>query len=189
MYPQKLIDLSHKKAVIKHLCDLSDHDKYLRFGYPITPELIETYVTRSFDLDQSQWFGVFDDDINIVASVHSVMVTSSKAEMGIAVDSHFRGQGFGQILFDRGLCWARAQGAKQIFMQCLSENKAIQHIARKNNMTIATVAPSEREGVLEFNSVSIVAPLGDIAMDNIAAVDSVLREHRKMLKRALSCWL
>lgn len=189
MYPQKLLLLSNKQALIAHLHSLSEHDRYLRFGYPITDEGIETYVNRSFDLEQSQWFGMFDDNDNIVASVHSVMVTSSKAEMGLTVDVSLRGQGFGQVLFDRGFCWARAHGAKQVYMQCLSENKAIQHIARKNNMTIAILGHAEREGVLDFNSVSIVAPLSDAAMDSVAAVDAVFREQRKILKRALTCWL
>lgn len=189
MYPQKLLLLSNKQALVTHLHSLSQHDKYLRFGYPITDEGIETYVNRSFDLEQSQWFGMFDDDDNIIASVHTVMVTSSKAEMGLTVDVSLRGQGYGQVLFDRGLCWARAHGAKQVYMQCLSENKAIQHIARKNNMTIAMMGHTEREGVLDFNSVSIVAPLSDAAMDSVAAVDAVFREQRKILKRALTCWL
>ena len=188
MYPQKLLLPSNKQALIAHIHNLSDRDKYLRFGYPIPDDGIESYVNRSFDLEQSQWFGMFDDD-DIVASVHTVMVTSTKAEMGLTVDASLRGQGFGQVLFDRGLCWARAHGAKQVYMQCLSENKAIQHIARKNNMTIATMGHTEREGVLDFNSVSIVAPLSDAAMDGVAAVDAVFREQRKMLKRALTCWL
>lgn len=189
MYPQKLLQPCDKQALLTHLHNLSDRDKYLRFGYQIRPDGIESYVNRSFDLEHSQWFGMFNDDDEIVASVHTVKVTSTKAEMGLTVDESLRGRGYGQVLFDRGLCWARAQGAKQVYMQCLSENKAVQHIARKNNMTVAVMAHDEREGVLSFESVSVIAPMSDVAMDNIAAVDAVFREQRKILKRVLTCWL
>lgn len=189
MYPQKLRTSNDKQLLLAHLHALSASDKYLRFGYPITPEQIDKYVERSYELEKSQWFGMHDEDGTIVASVHAVMVTSTKAEMGLTVDQKYRGQGFGQLLFDRGLCWSRSAGAKQIYMQCLTENKAIQHIARKNNMSIAVMAPTEREGVLEFNAVSVVAPLSDVSMDHIALVDSCFREQRKTLKTLFSCWL
>lgn len=189
MYPQKLLTERDKLNLLNHLLTLSDHDRYLRFGYQISPELIEKYVERSFELEKSQWFGMYDDEGQIVASVHAVMVTSTKAEMGLTVDGTLRNKGLGQLLFDRGLCWARSAGAKQIYMQCLTENKAIQHIARKNNMSVAVLAPTEREGVLEFNSVSIIAPLSDVTMDHIAAVDACFREQRKTLKTLFSCWL
>lgn len=189
MYPQKLLTKNDRVNLLDHLLSLSDSDRYLRFGYPISSEQIEKYVERSFDLEKSQWFGMYDDDERIVASVHAVMVTSTKAEMGLTVNSEIRNQGLGQMLFDRGLCWARSAGAKQIYMQCLTENKAIQHIARKNNMSVAVLASSEREGVLKFNSVSIIAPLSDVTMDHIAAVDACFREQRRTLKTLFSCWL
>lgn len=188
MYPQKLIQLLHEKALLDHLHSFPAHDKYLRFGYPITAEALDKYVQHSFG-EGNQWFVVVGNAGNVVASVHVAMINERRAEMGLTVDHTLRGQGIGQLLFDRGLSWARSRGARQIFLQCLSENKVMQHIARKNNMTVTTLEGSEREGVLKFSSPSLIAPYTEVAMDQMAMVDAALRYQKNMLMRALEFWL
>lgn len=188
MFPTRLKGNIDRQKLVDHLISLREGDRYLRFGYKIRDEQIAKYVERSFDLEQSQWFGVFDDDDNVIASLHVIMVTSKKAEMGCTVDVDHRGNGIGQLLFTRGVSAARAAGARQIFMQCLSENKIIQHIAKKNKMLVATVCPTEQEAKLEFPTVDYVAPYNDIMFDRIAAVDAVFRQQRNIFKSVINAW-
>lgn len=188
MFPTRLKGLEDKQRLTEHLTSLREGDRYLRFGYKIRDDQLAKYVERSYDLEQSQWFGVFDDDNNVIASLHVIMVTSKKAEMGCTVDVDHRGHGIGQLLFDRGVSAARAAGARQIFMQCLSENKIIQHIAKKNKMLVATVCPTEQEAKLEFPTVDITAPFNDMVFDRIAAIDSIFRRQRNIFKSVINAW-
>lgn len=190
MVPEKLKSIFDQERLVNHLISMSEDDKYLRFGYKISDEQIAKYVERSFDFDHeiSQWFGIFSDTDELIASLHVIMVTSKKAEMGCTVDKSQRKQGIGQVLFDRGLVWARAHGAKTIYMQCLSQNVAIQKIAKKNGMLVATVGYDEKEGKIEFPVTDIVAPYTDIVYDKIAAVDSVFRSQRNAFTKLISLW-
>lgn len=190
MVPEKLKSDLDRELLVKHLTSMPKEDKYLRFGYAISDEQIAKYVERSFDFDHeiSQWFGIFSDEDELIATIHVIMVTSKKAEMGCSVDQNHRKKGIGQILFDRGLIWARAHGAKTIYMQCLSQNVAIQKIAKKNGMLVATLGYDEKEGKLEFPVTDVTAPYTDIVYDRIAAVDSVFRTQRNAFTKLISLW-
>lgn len=190
MIPEKLHSDTQGNLLVEHLKSLSEEDRYMRFGYQIRDDQIEKYVERSYDSENenSQWFGIFDDGGTIIASLHVVMVTSKKAEMGCSVLASYRGQGIGQTLFERGLVWARANGAKTIYMQCLSQNVPMQKIAKRNGMLVATMAYNEKEGKLEFPTTDLTAPYSDIIIDRIAAVDAAFRNQRNMFTKIINIW-
>lgn len=190
MLPEKLHNVAQRILLVEHLKSLNEEDRYMRFGYLIRDDQIEKYVERSYgqENETSQWFGIFDDEGLIIASLHVVMVTSKKAEMGCSVNPDQRNQGIGQILFERGLVWARANGAKTIYMQCLSQNAAMQKIAKRNGMLVATMAYNEKEGKLEFPNTDITAPYSDIIIDRIAAVDATFRNQRNMFTKIINVW-
>lgn len=177
MYPEKLICANECALIISHLKRLGPDDRHLRFGYQIQDEQIEDYVTSSFNTENNQWFGIFDKN-KIIATIHVALLPDRQAEMGLTVDKACRYAGIGQSLFNRGLVWARAHGANQIYMQCLSENKIIQHIAKKNGMSVATLCLNEKEARIEFPVNDIMAPFNDLALDRITAIDKMYQTQR-----------
>ena len=187
MYPQKLHTEKEKAMLVDHLKRLSSDDRYLRFGSIVPDSFIDKYVERSYN-DTNRWFGFIEDD-KIVGAIHVAMVTSKKAEMGISIDVDYRNKGHGQTLFDRGYIWARASGAKQIFMVCLTQNKAMQHIARKNRMLVATLCPGEQEGVLNYPSLDITAPFADMVLDRMAAVDATFKTQKHFINKIIKLWV
>ena len=94
-----------------------------------------------------------------------------------------------QQLFERGVTWARMNGAENIFMHCLTENKVIQHIARKGGMTVVTYDMGEQEGTIKVNKNQIVAGFQDAIMENMALYDQTIRTQQwffnKFMKRIL----
>lgn len=187
MYPQKLTTEEQRLQLADHLKRLSSDDRYLRFGNVVSDAFIDKYVERSYN-DTNRWFGLIDDD-HVVGAIHLARVTSKKIEMGLSLDMEYRGKGYGQLLFDRGFVWARANGANQIYVVCLTQNKAMQHIARKNNMLVATLCPEEREGKLEFVSADISAPFADMILERMAAVDAALMKQKKFINRIIKAWM
>lgn len=190
MIPEKLYSEAQQTLLCEHLISMSPDDRYMRFGYHIHDDQIIKYVERSYgsDNETSQWFGIFNDEGLIIATLHVVMVTSKKAEMGCSVLSEYRNKGIGQLLFERGLVWARANGARTIYMQCLSQNIAMQKIAKRNGLLVATMAYNEKEGKLEFPTTDLTAPYSDIIIDRIAAVDSTFRNQRNMFTKIINIW-
>jgi RimJ/RimL family protein N-acetyltransferase len=168
--------------LVKHfLDDIRDEDRRLRFGNIVDDEVIEKYITvKSFDRygSKNMWF-IVENDCDVIASIHIALDKKSKtAELGLTVSLDYRDQKIGQELFNRGAVWARAMGAESIFMHCLSENKRIQHIAKKNGMTIITLDPSEKEATIKITKSQFVAGVEDAVLEQMSLYDTAIRSQR-----------
>jgi hypothetical protein len=67
--PIKELSLADRPLYAKHLLELGAEDRYLRFGNPLSDETIERYV-RGIDFDQATVFGIFNDNLKLVAAGH-----------------------------------------------------------------------------------------------------------------------
>lgn len=185
MTPIKLNTELQKKEVLSHLLSLEREDMRLRFGYTPTDSIIEKYVEDSWSDINNQWFGVYDDKSEgCIASLHVNVISNQIAEFGCTVDPRYRNHGIGGDLFKRGLTWAKKFNVKKIFMHCLSENKAIQKIAKKNNMDVITLSDGEAEATLS-TSFDPTAPYVDVVLDRMAVYDMLLIKQLKFIKNFL----
>jgi RimJ/RimL family protein N-acetyltransferase len=179
MIPRKLTPFDVDKLTQHFIEDIKGNDRRLRFGMASTDEIVEKYLKGSFEQYgyKNIWFVVEDKDI-IVASCHvAYCPETNTAEMGCTVSTNYRNQKIGQELFNRGITWARMNGAENVFMHCLSENKTIQHIAQKNGMTVVTIDPSEKESTIKVKQSRLEAGFKDYIMDQIAIYDSAVRKQ------------
>ena len=135
MIPRKLAHLDKQKLLDHFMNDIVDNDRRLRFGFEAPDSSVKEYIDNSIKYDYgytSMWF-VVDEGDRIVATCHvSLNRETNTAEMGCTVSPDYRNQKIGQELFYRGVTWAAMAGANHVFMHCLSENRAIQHIDRKS---------------------------------------------------------
>jgi RimJ/RimL family protein N-acetyltransferase len=173
---------SQKEMVKRHfLFDLTTEDRHLRFGYTPSDTAIEKYIDDTFGVANSRWFGI-EAEGKIIATCHAFFEEEPKqTELGLTVSPEFRGKGLGDILFKRGVVWARSRGSKSIFMHCLSENKVIQHIALKNGMQVIPLAYGEKEALIETNFSPLVR-YSDAALDSMALFDNTIRKQRWLVK-------
>ena len=130
------LSLVDKTRIIQHLLALEGEDRRLRFGGAVSNDYITDYVTKSFE-QESQWFGIDHIDGHLVATCH-VSVHDGEGELGCSVEEEYRGEGAAQLMFDRAVTWLRVRGIANVFMHCLSENGAMKHIARKNDMVLVS---------------------------------------------------
>lgn len=181
MIPRKLSSEYDKRNLIKHFMnDIKGEDRRLRFGGVISDNIVEKYLKSSFDDFgcKNMWF-IVDVGDQIVATCHVAYDSKSNtAEMGCTVSPEYRNQKIGQELFTRGVTWARMWGAETIFMHCLSENKVVQHIARKGGMTVVTIDPSEKESTIQIKKNPIIAGFEDTVMEHMAVYDAAVRNQR-----------
>lgn len=167
-----------KTRIIKNLVKLQGEDRRLRFGMSCTDEYISNYVTKSFE-QESQWFGVDHIDGHLVATCH-VAIYNGEGELGCCVDEDYRGEGFAQMMFDRAVTWLRVRGITNVFMHCLSENGAMKHIARKNDMVLVSEY-GETEAAVEVEPATPATYMEEAYMDRVALYDMYYKNNFRML--------
>jgi RimJ/RimL family protein N-acetyltransferase len=198
MIPRKLINDIDKENLQSHFIrDIKGDDRRLRFGHMLPDVGVEDYIEKTFKNFglTDMWF-IIDVQCpeffqrKIVASCHVHYDNKSNtAELGLTVSPDYRNQKIGQELFTRGITWARMKGAETIFMHCLSENKVVQHIARKGGMSIVTIDPSEKESSITVRKNPVVAGFQDSIFEQMAVYDMVVRNQQwfftKFMKRII----
>lgn len=185
MVPRKLTPFDKQKLIDHFMNDIVANDRRLRFGYEAPDSSVKKYIEESLN-DYgyiNMWF-VVEEGVKIVATCHvSMNRETNTAEMGCTVGPNYRNQKIGQELFNRGITWARMAGAENVFMHCLSENRTIQHIAKKGGMTVVTIDPSEKESTIQIKQNRYEAGFKDMVMDQIAVYDSAIRQQQFFTKK------
>jgi GNAT superfamily N-acetyltransferase len=161
-------------VLLTHFVALSPEDRRLRFGSPLSAELIARYVER-IDFDRDAVFGVHDLSLTLVGAAH-VAFLDDHAELGLSVLPGHRGRGVGSALFERAAAHARNRSVPRLYMHCLNENAAVVHIARKFGMHIVAEA-GEADAHLELAPASPGSIAGEFVTDRLALYDYALKSH------------
>lgn len=181
MIPSKL-NRTHVKLIIKHLCSLKDEDRRLRFGGVLNNETIKSYVEKSFKDKDSQWFGCVSHN-KVISACHTA-IYNGEGELGCSVDEEHRGEGLAQKMFDRAVTYLRLHGVTKVYMHCLTENQAMRHIAKKNDMTIISCY-GETDARVEVTPGNPMTSIKDAYLDRMAIYDMVFRTNAEMYESFL----
>jgi RimJ/RimL family protein N-acetyltransferase len=179
MIPRKL-KARDVLQIVMHLTSLKAEDRRLRFGGMVSDDYIIEYIENSFLEGNSQWFGIDHIDGHLVAACHA-SILDGQAELGCSVDPDYRSQGFAQLMFDRAVTWLRTQGIQEVYMHCLSENGAMKHIARKNDMTVVSEY-GESDANVEVKPATPFTVMEDAYLDRIAMYDMAFKQQMKVFR-------
>lgn len=138
--PVRELHAGHLEEILQHLLQLNDEDRRLRFGSQTPDEVIERYV-RGLDFNKDAVFGIFDLDLKLIGMAHLAYLPEIKgharaAEFGVSVLSEGRAQGLGTALLQRSAVHSRNTRVETLFVHCLSNNKAMMHLAKKTGMSV-----------------------------------------------------
>lgn len=126
----------HRPRVLQHLRALPEHDRWLRFGYVIGDDSLQSYV-RGLHFSRDAVFGAFDESAELLALGHLAFErsrTPSHAEFGISVLPQARRRGLGLALLQRAARHAANRGATQLEMAYLPDNTALAQLAARAGM-------------------------------------------------------
>jgi RimJ/RimL family protein N-acetyltransferase len=141
----KALGKRDRRRMLRHFLALDDDDRLLRFGTVLPDEQVHAYVEK-IDFARDIVFGVMSRGFQLVGVGHLAFAPpvagraatdkQRVAEFGVSVSKSARGQGVGTRLFERAAIHCRNNDIDTLYMQCLSTNRTMMHIAKKAGMQI-----------------------------------------------------
>ena len=165
-----------------HLRALDTEDRRLRFGLALPDAAIDDYVAR-IDFGRDAVFGVFDDRLQLVGAAHLARA-DAHAELGVSVLPGHRGRGIGGALLARAHVHARNWGIGALFMHCLTENGAMMHLARKQDMRIVAES-GEADARLELPPASPSSIAQALFDERVGLFDYALKSQFDAARRLI----
>jgi len=179
--PIRALGASHAQQIAQHLQALSKEDRYLRFGYSASDEMIERYVA-GLNFERDEIFGIYNRRLELIAMAHMGFSLetdfSSCAEFGVSVLAHARGRGYGASLFDRAVMHARNEGVEMMFIHALSENTAMLNIARKSGAILQRDG-AESDAYLRLLPADLDSRMTEMFEEQLAQTDYRLKVQAK----------
>jgi GNAT superfamily N-acetyltransferase len=181
-----------RRRILRHFLALDDNDRLLRFGSVIPDEAIQNYVAR-LDFKRDIVFGVVNRVFQLVGVGHLSFAKADKdkptrkarvAEFGVSVSRSARGQGVGSRLFQRAAIHCRNADVDTLYMQCLTSNATMMHIARKAGMEIKREY-GEADAYLQLPPPSPGSVMAEALEEQWAVIDYAVKANA----RAAAKWL
>ena len=185
--PVRELHAGHLEEILQHLLQLNDEDRRLRFGSQTPDEVIERYV-RGLDFNKDAVFGIFDLDLKLIGMAHLAYLPEIKgharaAEFGVSVLSEGRSQGLGTALLQRSAVHSRNTRVETLFVHCLSNNKAMMHLAKKTGMSVE-YAYGDADAYLKLPPASPATIVQEAANKQWADFDYAWKANLKRSNRA-----
>jgi GNAT superfamily N-acetyltransferase len=115
-----------------HMMRLDADSRRMRFGMAVDDAFIAGYAERA-DFIKSVIYGFFvGGDMRAAAELRSIGEGwGQEAEAAFSVEAEYQDTGVGTDLLGRIILAARNRGIERLYMNCLSENRKMQRVARK----------------------------------------------------------
>jgi GNAT superfamily N-acetyltransferase len=176
-----------RRRMLKHFMALDDRDRLLRFGTVLPDEMVVAYVGK-IDFARDTVYGVYNKMFQLVAVGHLAFAPKAQlgavtdkdkvAEFGVSVSASARGQGIGSKLFERAAIHCRNSDVDTLYMQCLSSNKTMMHIAKKAGMAI-TREYGEADAHLRLLPPSPGTVMQEAIEEQFAKIDYTLKANTR----------
>jgi len=164
----------------RHLKELDEDSRYLRFGYHISDEVIDIVCDRIYKNPlKHKIFVIEDSNEKIVAAGH-ISTADEPIELAFSVLKKHQGQGMGSALMKRCINWCQNRRIETGCMVCLARNTAIKHLAQKHGILVYESGDVQAELVIPKPDAGSV--FSELAEDNLAFLDRVGKTQRNIAK-------
>lgn len=193
--PVKELSERDRRRILRHFLALDNSDRLLRFGSILRDEQVTAYVDK-IDFTHDIVFGVVNNMFQVVGVAHLAFMPAEStlqrpgattkervAEFGVSVSKSARGKGVGSRLFERAAIHCRNTDIDTLYMQCLSSNKTMMHLARKAGMEIKR-DHSETDAYLHLPPPSSASVLQEAFEEQFATLDYAVKANA----RAVGKW-
>lgn len=125
--------IEYLREYAEHLKNLSNEDRYTRFGYAASADTIDKMILNIlYNQDDHHIFTYYTDG-RIVGFGHLAR-EGTEWELAVSVERDYQGRGIANQLMDHMIDWGKTHGVEVLYMHCITENQKIQHLARKHGL-------------------------------------------------------
>ncbi|MGL5362347.1 MAG: GNAT family N-acetyltransferase [Bosea sp. (in: a-proteobacteria)] len=134
---------------LDHLLRLDPETRRERFGMQVSDDFLTRYAETTFATGGLVFAYMEDGVAHGAAELRGLdHVMSRTAEAAFSVEPAFRQRGIGTSLFERLVNAARNRRVRTLYMTCLSQNRAMQALARRFEADLVQNA-TELDGYIE----------------------------------------
>jgi GNAT superfamily N-acetyltransferase len=187
MIIEKNMPIQHSKTehlaeYANHLKQLSDQDRYTRFGYAARPENVDRLILDIlYNPNKHHIFTYYQDD-HVVGFGH-LAKEGKDWELAVSVEEEYQGMGIADALMSHMIAWGKTHGVLVLYMHCIVDNRKIQHLARKHGLRAVDRSSSDitarvelpKPTVLDYTS-SLVQEQNELATDIVKLQRSWIRK-------------
>lgn len=163
-----------------HLLALDNESRYLRFGYQIKDEIINSLCdTFESNTRDHKLFVIENENLEVIGVGH-IAISNVETELAFSVLKQYQGQGMGSALMKRVIEWCQNRNIKNGCMVCLSTNTAIKKLAKKYGVLVnegtETLANIQ---IPDSNTTSVIS---EVVESNIARMDHFSKLQKSFVK-------
>ena len=186
--PVRELHAGYRDEILRHLLQLDDEDRRLRFGTQTPDEVIAHYVEH-LDFNKDAVFGIFDNNLKLIGMAHLAYLPETKgkaraAEFGVSVLPEGRAQGLGTALLQRSAVHSRNTRIDTLYVHCLASNTAMMHLAQKAGMRVE-YANGDADAYLKLSPASPSTIVEEAANEQWADLDYAMKSN---LKKSNQAW-
>jgi GNAT superfamily N-acetyltransferase len=180
--PTRKLHANERPQLLTHLLALDAEDRRLRFAHALSDDGVRHYV-EGIDLTRDAVFVVTDVNLAIIGAAHLAR-EGGHAQLGMSVLPQSRGQGIGGALLARCAAHARSWSMRVMFMNCLVENAAMMHLARKQGLKIA-VSGADAEAFVRLPRADLTSLAAEAVAEHLGLFDYAQKSYWAALQARL----
>lgn len=166
----------------KHLKNLSDKDKTNRFGYKATDYAIDHLVLQMIYNPGDHELWVATDGNKIVGFGHMARTEENSWELAVSVDNNYQRKGIGGKLISEMLVWAKFHKISEVFMNCIEDNRVIQHLANKYDLKTRDRTSGERTAAIQVPAANLIEVNSQLMKEQSEIISQINELRGKLIK-------
>jgi GNAT superfamily N-acetyltransferase len=168
----------------RHLKELTDEDKFSRFGYLITDYMIDQMMLAMcyHPSEHELWYARTED--TRVGWGQMSRNSDGSWELAVSVNKAYQRQGVGGKLINEMLSFAKFHHIPEVYMHCIEDNRAIQHLALKHELKTKNRGAGERTASIEVPQPTFIEANSQLWKEQT----EILNEMSKLRKRLTNLW-
>jgi GNAT superfamily N-acetyltransferase len=172
----------HLAEYAKHLKQLNDQDRYTRFGYHAHPESIDSMILNMlYDSHNHHIFTYYQDE-QIVGFGHLAQ-DGTDWELAVSVAQEYQGRGIANALMSHMIDWGKTHGVAVLYMHCITDNKKIQHLARKHGLRAIDRSSTDLTARVEIPKPTVLDYTSSLVTEQHELATDIVRLQRNWIKK------
>lgn len=169
----------------RHLKALEQADRYTRFGFQANDSTIDQLMLSIlYNRADHQIFTYFKDE-RIVGFGHLAR-EGTDWELAVSVEKQYRGQGIADELMAYMIDWGKVHNIESVYMHCITENRKIQHLARKHGLRTVDRSGQEITAQVQLPEPTVVDYTTNFVREQNELATDIVKLQRAWLRNWLA---